>query len=294
MLKVLPARAEMLEDICRLHHGPHTDARDRERIRAGHAAIFSTAWHRGDRPPGHVLAGPDGIKGFIGAFHANRLIGGVRRLVCNLSYWMVAEGHRSQGLRLMMPYLTDPALILTGFTASPAAYGIYQRLGFQPLDHGVRIVPNLPLPHRWRLRARTYTDPYEIQPRLDPVTAELCADHTGLPCWHLLVTHGDRRCYVLYSLTHKRRRAMAYVHHVSDPEAFGFLFEHVKAALLLRHRFLFLAIEERLLGGAIPKLSLRFPLPIPRIFRGEDVTPAAIDSAYTELIPVGSFRAYFY
>lgn len=294
MAQVLPARPEMLDGICRLHFGPQTSESDRERIRSGHAAILSTPWHREERPAGYVLSEAGSIHGFIGAFYSRRTIRGQDRLFCNLSYWMVAEGHRSQGLRLMMPFLTDPNLTLTGFTASATAYGIYQRLGFKPLDQGVRIVPNIPWLHRWRPGIRVISDPAKIQTDAEWDAGRICRDHAHLDCWHLLATDGRQSCFLLYTLTHKRRQPMAYLHHVSDPKAFSRFRETIKLALWRRHGFLFFACEERLLGGEAPRCSIRFPLQVPRIYRGEDIAPKEIDSAYTELIAVGPFRNYFY
>lgn len=295
MLRVLPAAPEMIEPICRLHDHPGLDATERARLRRDHQELFSSPWERFGRPPGQVLVDEGGgVRGFLGAFYGRRILGGQSRIVANLSYWMVDEACRSQGLRLLMPFLSDAELVLTSLTPSAPASGIYQKLRFRTLETAVRIVPNLPLPHRYRWGARVHSDPATFAELLSSPTRQICQDHRHCRAWHLLVTDGTQPCYVLYSLTHKRRQRMAYLHHVGEPTVFLRSLESIKLALLRRHGFLFLAADERLFGTRVPRLSVRFKLARPRVVRGEDFATGELDLAYSELVALGSFERYFY
>lgn len=294
MSELLPARLDMFEEICALHFNPEMDAATKARIRKNHHPIFHYQWDRDDQPPGYVLANQGRIVGFLGGYFSRRFINQQPQRFCNLTSWMVAEGHRNESLRLLSPYLKLKDHTLTGFSAAPKVYPIYQHFGFKSLDARVQILPLLPLAPGLPAPGAAAHDPAVIEPLLAPEDRRILRDHLPYDCRHLLLQHNGGYLYLLFTLTSKRRFRMAYLHYLSDPASLWPCLGRIKWELLRTYRILFLCLEERWLRGRKPLFSKTYPLRVPRVYRSRHVEAPQIDSLYSELVAANIFEQYFY
>lgn len=294
MSELLPARPDMFEEICALHFSPDTNEAEKARIRKFHRPIFHYQWERDDQPAGHVLASHGRIIGFLGAYFSRRIIDHRPERFCNLTSWMVAEGHRNESLRLLMPYLKLKECTLTGFSAAKKVYPIYQRFGFKALDTRVQILPLLPSAPGLTGAWTAIHDPGIIEPRLAPEDRRILRDHRPYDCRHLLLQHDAGYLYLVFTFTCKRGFRMAYLHYLSDAAWLRPCLGRIKWELLRQYRILFLCLEERWLRGRKPLFSKTYLLGVPRVYRTPHIEATQVDSLYSELVAANIFEKYFY
>ena len=294
MTKVEKAAPEMLPDIAGLFDpgwpAPQKEAWTNKYLRP----IFESRWRQPDEPPGHVMISNGRIVGFLGAYCSRRRIGGRIEKFCNLSSWMVSEPHRNESLAMLAPYLKMRDYTITGFTPAKHVYAIYKRLGFQDLESKVAIVPILSLLPSSFQPCRVTHDLKEIPRHLDENERQIFADHQGLPGFHAVARAGSEHCYLVGTISRKRRMKVAYIHSASNPPFLRTHFAAIAWSFFRHHGTLFTSVEDRHLPEPKPWLKKYFTLNPPRIFRSATVAARDVDNLYSELIAADVFEPYFY
>jgi hypothetical protein len=247
------------------------------------ASAAVPSWRAPVDDHGYLLVEGDRVVGVYLALHSERMVGGERRLVCNLAAWCVLESHRAHGARLLRAQLARKEVVFTDLSPSGSVPALNRRLGFTDLDTTTVVVPCLPLPSPG---VRVVTGPARIDALLEGRDREIYRDHRdAAAARHVVLVVGDAPCYVMFrKVRRKGLPGFATVLHVSDPELLrghmGALSRH-----LLRHGVLLLLAELRVIEHA-PPLSRRLSVPRPKMYRGTGVAPGDIDDLYSELTNV--------
>jgi len=269
--------------------------------------VFNYKWKHEDFPYGYAIVHGQNILGFVGTIFSERVIAGNKRVYCNLSSWVVDDGHK--GARSLAPALLAPALktkdvLLTSFTANENAQRSYEKIGFKRIDHQQIALPTLTALFAGRMReARGVTfDPDEIERYLNEKDGKILRDHQNLACTHLLVrdkTTG-RYCYVVGTTSPFRFRSLPRPFHillkrflsrcnffnvcyVSDV---GFLMENIqviKKHLWKNRHSLALRYDSRLIPERLS--VLQYKTQTERLcFSSTEFRVGDIDNLYSELV----------
>ena len=162
-------------------------------------------WRRAIPPPwdveqpnhGYLLRENGRVVGAYLAVYSERMIDGRPRRICNLGTWCVAEEHRASGLRLLRSLLRQRGYTFTDLTPNPNVVALNTRLGFAALDTARALVPNMPWPIRSN-GVRVVDTPNEIDGLLSGQDQTIYRDHAATAAHHVVLTKGDRSCYVMF------------------------------------------------------------------------------------------------
>ena len=281
----------------RVRVAPITDADVRRAAEFLHAELNARVsvdhWARAvdvpwavERPnAGFMLLDGDDVVGVQLAFYSERVIDGRRERFCNLGAWCVLPDYRVHGLRLLRAALRQDGYHFTDLSPSGNVIAVNERLRFRFLDTTTALVPNLPWP-TLPGGGRIVTDPEQIARTLTGAELELYRDHARTAAHHLVLTHGDAHCYVIFRRDRRKGLPLfASVLYVSDPAVFRAMARRFARHLLLRHRVPATLAEERIVGYR-PRPSLRLSSPRRKMFRSPTLAPAQIDDLYSELVCV--------
>lgn len=282
MIRVEAATPESFEEVL-----PLFEAFRNPPIPADHWwRLFHYSWPSRERMRGFVLRDGPRVVGFFGTILYERVIEGRVEKFANLTSWVTLPEYRNHSLRLFEAVVGMEDRTLTCFTALPATYPLYRRFGFQDLESKWIVI--LPTLNPWRpagwFRGRIITDTEQILQKLDDPEAAYVRQLESAICHPLLVIHRGQQCLILFTRAKGRRFHFSRIHHVSNREVFLACLDHIRWRLALANRTFLLAIDARLLGGRIPPGGRETSLAQRAVYRSRTLSPAQIDSLYTELL----------
>ncbi len=248
-------------------------------------SLFHLPWPLPDDAPdyGRVALSSGEVVGFISRIYSERVIGGRRELIANISSWYLRKDHRKGrlALRLYRELLEDrgPATY-TVLSIAERTYPVYDRWGFGVLDE-----------HRWLWRKSTsvsnaidvLTDEHTIALAVDAQQQQMLLHNRGNDLWPALIHTAEGDCLAVLSTHHKRSGTLFFdVLHLSRPEIFE---RHVTeiADRLLPDEQSVLAVDSRFLS-ATPPGGERIPIHVPRRYLSDRLSPASLDMLYSEFV----------
>jgi hypothetical protein len=251
--------------------------------------LFDLPWPVDEEARGFVLRDGGAVVGFLGTIFSRRELNGATHRFCNLSSWIVKETHRAASLQLVFPVLALKSHTIVNLSPSAAAYEIFARLGFQPLESAQVLLPSFARPGEL-LRARgdsVITRPEVLLAELDAPGRTIAEHMAGTLAGQALLKCGARRCHVVATRSPwKGRWQLAQVQYASDWELFWEHLASVSGAFGRTLGTVGLRVESRHLRGRRPRLSVERPLPRPNLYRpaSPDITPQMIDGLYSEAV----------
>jgi len=294
MARIEKATKDMFEDVCELFVDELPPEKRAGTVDKFYRPIFDYKWQREEDYCGHVLVDKGKIVGFVGAFFVQRSIKGKLERFANLTTWKVREENRSESIFLMMHYLRQKEITVTGRTAGKEIAAIHEKLGFRNLDSTIRIVPNFIGALQRTNGIALGVDSGDLENRLKDVDLQIYRDHQAYKCRHLLLHGNGRYCYLVYSPVQKRHVRMAHLHYISDLTVFLENLPLVKSRLLLHDRIPFLWIEERFLRGRKVPVSYGYNSRYTHLYKSDRLAREDIDNLYTELIVFNTLENRFY
>lgn len=264
-------------------------ANDRMRGEDWRRLLFDLPWPTVENVRGYALwDGPRAV-GFLGAIPSSRMVNGRARRFVNLSSWTVEEPYRAESLKLVLPVLADRARTIVNLSPSPAASEIFTLLGFRTLESDQVLVPLVSgvadLMPRGGVSVRTGLE--RIRGALDAPSQALLDDMKGTHAGQVLLTAGSRQCHVIATRSAwKAHWRLAHVQYASDWDLFWRHPARVARALLRVLGTMGLRVDGRHVTGPLPAFSVRKAMPLPHLYRPEDVsvTPELVDGLYTEAV----------
>lgn len=243
--------------------------------------LFECPWSKPNDFPGFLLVEGKIIRGFLGTIFSERQFeGGIHRL-CNMTSWVVEEGYRAHSLKLLLAILTLPDCTITNFTPSPAVATVLGRSGFIEIsDHRLLLWP-LSWPTK-KQGVKLVADHDLISQTLSIEDQRILRDHQQFRCDHLLLSDGERYCYLVTSRLKYRGIPVARIHYVSNPVIFERWNEPLRFSLCLRLGVAGLMIEKRAAGNS-PKNS-RIAPDARTFYKSSVLRPTHIDTLYSEMI----------
>ncbi|MEO5364857.1 MAG: hypothetical protein H7831_00565 [Magnetococcus sp. WYHC-3] len=204
-----PIDTGSLEEVCRYWH---THLNPRLAPEAWQRA-FAQRWITDAPHHGHMLRDGEGhVVGALGGVFSRQLLGGVPRLVCNISSWHVQSAHRSGSVALLLALLAGPEpMVYTALTCRMDLVPLFERLGFRRLDPALGFLPAHPWP--WGRTATAMDGP---PPTFLPESARRVWEHHA-PWEHLhQVALGDDAgwCHGIWRPGRQKRLAAARLLHL--------------------------------------------------------------------------------
>jgi hypothetical protein len=287
MATVEKATPSMFDDIYPLLLELDTLTREKWRL------IFDYQWESDEGHVGYALIDDRKVVGFNGALFSRRIIDGREVRFCNLTSWIVKEQYRSESLRLVFPLLNLKGYTLTNLTMNDRAWSITKRLGFKNLDTNLRLLfpaPSLPEISK-QAPPVIVSDPTRIAEILDPANLRIFKDHSRYSCGHLVIQDKSSCCYLLYTGKYFKRYncqvPYGYIHYISDRSIFLKHLNKINLHFLKSQRYLFLAVDGRLIRNEPIPYSKVYPLKIPKMYKSEILTGEQVDNLYSELVVLG-------
>jgi hypothetical protein len=143
------------------------------------------------------------------------------------------------------------------------------------------MVPAVPWPSL--RRGSVSSNRATIEATLGGRELQLYRDHAeAAGAIHMVVTRGERHCYLVGRRDRYRRLPVLRLLHVSDPALFRELAGPIARHILLRHRCVAFAAEKQVIEYR-PRLSIPLRSSQPRMFLSDRLRPSAIGYLYTEL-----------
>lgn len=269
-------------------------------------AIFGYTWKQKNFPYGYAIVHQGSILGFLGTMFCERVIGGTSLVYCNLSTWVVDDGHtgaRSLAAALLGPALKTKNVLITCFTPNEKAQKSYEKIGFKRIDHQQIALPTFSGSLGWRRKgSREVTfDPDEIDGYLGEKDRRILRDHKNLTCTHLLVRDAvtAQYCYVIGTTSPFRLRKLPFpssilrrvlsrwncfnLCYASDSEFLAENIDIVKRQLSKKRRCLALRYDSRLMPRRLSVLEHKAPSQ--RLcFSSACFQAADVDDLYSELV----------
>ena len=279
----LPADFGEVYPLLQLFENPRLTRDDWRRM------LFDLPWPVEEEHRGFILRDEGEAVGFLGTIFSRRTVGGTTHRFCNLSSWIVKESHRSSSLQLVLPVLALRSHTIVNLSPSEAAYEVFARLGFRPLETSQILMPPFASPGElaWLGRCSATTRIEGIRAGLGEEGQAIATHVAETNAGQVLLRCGGRPCHVVATRSPwKGRWMLAHVQYASD---WSLLWEHPGQASLALGRVLGtvgLRVDGRHLRGAPPPLARRRSLPRPWLYRPAtpDVLPGMIDGLYTEAV----------
>lgn len=240
--------------------------------------LFELPWDTGTDTIGYALKEGERFVGFAACILAVIETPVGRRRTCNVSTWVVDAEHRAAAMALVMPVLKDRELIITNLTPVPSVHEIFSRMGFKTLETAITVHPFVPSIGGGSVRFDAAIDPALLPPSIAAVHA---AHRTFART--ALVQQGDRQCYVIYTITRRRRLRAVRLHYVSPRGGLRWALRPLQRAVLGRHAAVLVEYDARLAADA-PGPTVRVALEPSRLYRGAGVPPDAVSNAYSETV----------
>ena len=248
--------------------------------------LFDYPWADGPCR-GYGLYDGGTVVGFLGTIFSRRRILGREERVCNFSSWIVKDEYRGSSVMMMRPLVAElPEYTIVGHTPIPTTVAVFSRLGFQTLESEELVLPPIPSPlEAMRAVRGSFTC------SADTIQNELCDEervfHRNLSyarARHVLLRRGDRRCYLVARLGHRKRMRVAELLYIGDR---GFFWENrilAQVAFTVTMGAVAISVDRRFAEGFSVPFALRRPKP--RIYRPSrpDIPPVEIDGLYSELV----------
>jgi hypothetical protein len=255
--------------------------------------IFDYRWEFDEGHVGYALIDDRQVVGFNGTLFSRRTIDGIEARFCNLTSWIVKEKYRTESLRLVFPLLHLKGYTLTNLTMNERAWAIAKRLGFKNLDTHVRLL--FPIPQLSSETGETpvaiVSDQAKIAEILNQAHLRIFSDHSQYDCGHLVIQEKDSYCYLLYtSKSYKKYNCKipyGHIQYISDRGIFLKHLSRIRVHFLTSNRYLFLAVDERLIGNAHLPYSKIYQLKIPKMYKSEVLTGEQVDNLYSEIVVLG-------
>lgn len=251
----------------------------------------AATWERGlhspwpDDPPnwGFMARDTGTVVGAYIAHYSEQEIDGRAERFCNLGAWNVLPSHRMHSIRLLKAILDQDGYHFTDLTPAENVVALNRRLGFEELDTRGFLAPCLPWP-TLPGRASVTSDPQRIEQLLQGKELRAYRDHRGAPgLRHVAIAEGEGCCYVVLRPDRQGRLPVLTVLHVSEPGILRRNARRFARHLLVHHRALAYAAEDRATGFR-PRLSSALRAPQTRMFRSDRLGPDDIDYLYSEMV----------
>ena len=250
----------------------------------GWRRLMSGRWDMPEDPCAVVIRDGDALVGVLGLIHARRHTPRGVRHVISMTSWYVLPDYRGQrlGVELMRRAAAIPDATVTNLTSSANALGAVDHAGMVVLDD-TRCV--------WQARAVSGARLELVEaplsaPDLDPVEAQVIADHAGLGLRSCLVRTEEGPLVVVCSVKQKHDAYVTHeTMHLSDPALFS---RHARAVAdaLLPEAGAVLSVDSRfVLGGAVPDRTEA--ISVPRFFSPGHMEPVEVDHLYSEVVLLG-------
>ncbi len=243
---------------------------------------FSVPWNDS---PGYVLADGKRIVGFMATLTHFRQIGGRSHSVCNMASWYVETDYRRHSLSLLR--VAQRRRDLTYPVVSPIARvaKILKHFDFQELETHYRVV--YPAMTLRPLRSGPSISVGDIASLLSPDQMKIYEDHRKFPCTHAVLEHDGRRCYMVLVRKSRRFNSSARIDYLSDQSLFRSCINRIAGQLCRKLRVTSISVPDRFLGETTVPFSKRRPLKVPFMYRSSSLSPADIDSLYSESVVMG-------
>jgi hypothetical protein len=246
--------------------------------------LFTKNWDSAEAHCGYLLEQGGEVKGFLGLLFSERTIKGRLEKFCNLTSWMVKQESRPHSLQLLLEALKLRDCTFTNFTPSTGVASILKKLGFIELQSSEQILLPVPGFSYQRTSYRCLVDLGEIQERLSEADRKIFTDHRDLDCRHVLISDGEKYCYLILKTRSYKRLPFARVHYLSNPELFASSIDALRTNLCWRLKVAGLMVENRYVGGRAFSYSRNYPQQCPAFFKSDSVGPGDIDTLYSEMI----------
>jgi hypothetical protein len=279
-LKIAKARADDFERVY-----PLLQAFGISRITKDHwRRLFANNWDSPEDYCGYVLDQGGEAKGFLGLLFSERTINGRLEKFCNLTSWMVKQESRGHSLQLLLEALKLKDCTFTNFTPSTGVARILKKLGFAELESSEQILLPVPGFSYARTSYRCLVDLDEIGERLSGMDRKIFTDHQGLDCRHVLLSDGEKYCYLILKNRSYKRLPFARVHYLSNPELFALGIDALRTNLCWRLKVAGLIIDNRYVNGRAFAYARAYPQQCPAFFKSSTVSASDIDTLYSEMI----------
>jgi hypothetical protein len=246
--------------------------------------IFHNIWRDQNPCCGFILLDGEDVVGFLGTLFSRRMIQGSAKDFCNLTSWIVKPEYRSESLSLLFPLMGRKNLTLTNFTASNRVIAVLQKIGFRSLEDHFHMLLPFPLP---AMPCRIILDSELIENRLMGENQRIYQDHLKLHCFHVIVETPEGDLYLVLNPTRKKKLPVMFVNFLSDP----FLFEkYIQRCVFTLCRKLgicgLMVGDHSLVSGPLP-YTLKVPRRHALLYHSRDLSPAEIDTLYSEIQVLG-------
>lgn len=280
MPSVIPMTPDMFGDI----HPDLLAELDPNMSEARWRACFDGRWS--DEPAGYLLMDKGQAVGLLGTLFSERDHDGASARVCNLHSWYVRPEHRATSLLLLRPVLARRDCTVTDLSASPRVVEISRRLGFQPLDDAMWVLPPVPLRGRGRGACVERLDTALAARLLTPGQRRLFDDHQNIGCEHWWLGRGkdappQDACYMVVSRQPHRWLPHVSVHYLSNPDVFA-RYHGALTTLLAQGGERCITACARWLDGTGISGAWRMRTN-QKLFRPAGLQPAQVDALYSEL-----------
>jgi hypothetical protein len=246
-----------------------------------------TPWKTDEDYWGYLLRDDRQVVGFLGLLFANRSVKGADERFCNMTAWIVKKAYRAESLSLAYPVMELENYTLTNFTSSPNVDQILRTLGFAEIDCKYRVLLPLPTFNSFKIRGPGFQilfDQASIQGALREPELRIYQDHLPYKCRHVLITHGERQCYLLLTIFRRKRIHFAHIHCISDLALFLECVDTVKFMMMAHFRVLAFLVDARLLQDRPVARTKEWPMISHRLVKSDRLGRFDIDGLYSELV----------
>jgi acetoacetyl-CoA synthetase len=273
---------------------------DREGFRDanGWQGLFNYPWKRPAYPYGYAITEGEEMLAFVGTIFSERLIGGEKRVCCNMNTWYVLETHRNRklGIHILKPLISRKDILITALSPGDLTVTVLGRLGFKLLDEEQIAIPIAPAPLPAFARSGSplllFDDP-GIPQFLNAQDRKIFEDHSTLACKHLLIKdkHSEQYCYAVATSSPMRKLSWMKgrwlnLCYLSNPDFFADNFQFLRNPLLARG-YVALCYDSRLIPRRISRLSQIKKKA--RQYRWKDQSLEKVDNLYSELVTFNKY-----
>jgi hypothetical protein len=245
--------------------------------------LFYRYWRSDEDYVGYMLVDEGKIVGFIGLLFSRRFIRGSEHKFCNVTSWIVDDGYRVEGIRLLIPVIKLTDYIVTNFTPSQRVCEILKGFGFKEAADTLKLIPfYLSASAIFSSKRCCVYSNGDVVTHLDGMNKSIYEDHAIFPSEHIYISSKLGDCYLVMTRAVKKRLPFLFVNYVSNKDVFAKVINDVIFQICIKMQVVGLISEEHSSARHSINGAIYIKRPSPSMFKSDHINREDIDSLYSE------------
>lgn len=160
---------------------------------------------------------------------------------------------------------------------------LFIKCKFKNLETHITLIMPVPFLKLYKKLPSLKFNHKEILSLLDEKEKKIFHDHSHFNCNFILLSSDNQNCFTIASITKRRKLPFLYLHYIGNKNVFFNNLNKIRMKLCIKYNCFGIIIDKRFTEGYKINKSISIKLPIPFIYKSDELERKDIDILYSEL-----------